>query len=111
MADLVSGFLTSPEFTLHEVDDVREAVKLDDAKRTNCSRALDVLHKTAFRSGLGNSLFSSLTNVNSVTSESLQEYAHKHLVGGNIAVTGLFLFLGKRKEDRGFLERICSNGN
>lgn len=50
-------------------------------------RAVDLLHKAAFRRGLGNSLFISPKKIGKISSESLQHYAGNNLAADRCAIT------------------------
>lgn len=49
-------------------------------------RAVDLLHKAAFRRGLGNSLFISPKRIGKVSSESMQHFASNTLTPARCAV-------------------------
>lgn len=50
---------------------------------------MDLLHKAAFRRGLGNSLFIAKYQLGKISSETLQHYYASQFVAGNAAVVGL----------------------
>lgn len=52
-------------------------------------RAVDLLHKAAFRRGLGNSLFIPKYKLGSISSETLQHYVASTFLTGRSAVVGL----------------------
>ena len=49
-------------------------------------RAVDLLHKAAYRRGLGNSLFIAPKRIGKISSESLQHFASSTLTPGRCAV-------------------------
>lgn len=87
---LFSSYFVAPEFALHEVEDVREKVGLDLAKLAADSDAkiIEVLHKNAFRTGLGNSIYTPEIALDAVDKATLEQFATRHFVGENIAVAG-----------------------
>lgn len=52
-------------------------------------RAVDLLHKAAFRRGLGNSLYSAKYNLGAISTETLQHYVASNFLTGRTAVVGL----------------------
>lgn len=52
-------------------------------------RAVDLLHKAAFRRGLGNSLFIPKYKLGNISSETLQHYVASTFLTGRAAVVGL----------------------
>lgn len=52
-------------------------------------RAVDLLHKAAYRRGLGNSLFIAKYKLGHVSSETLQHYFASNFLTGRAAVVGL----------------------
>jgi len=88
--EIFSSYFTSPEFALHEVEDVREKVSLDLARLAadHDTRIIELLHRNAYRTGLGNSLYAPEISLDSVDKTALEQYAAKHFVAGNVAVAG-----------------------
>lgn len=87
--DVLSSFLTDAKFTRHELNEyvapVCEAESTTVASNP-ASRAIELAHGLAFRTGLGSPLFSSAHHP--VTAELVQEYATSVFSKGNIAVLG-----------------------
>jgi len=87
--DVLSSFLTDAKFTRHELQEyvapVCEAESTSVAS-TPASRAIELAHGLAFRTGLGSPLFAS--GHHSVTAELVQEYASSVFSKSNIAVLG-----------------------
>lgn len=52
-------------------------------------RAIDLLHKAAFRRGLGNSLFIAKYQLGKISPETLQYYVKSNFLTGRSAVVGL----------------------
>lgn len=52
-------------------------------------RAIDLLHKAAYRTGLGNSLYIAKYNLGDLSSETLQHYVKTNFTGNRAAVIGL----------------------
>lgn len=61
-------------------------------------RAVDLLHKAAFRTGLGNSLFVPKFQIGKISPETLQHYVASNFVSGRCAVVGLGLDESKVKK-------------
>lgn len=52
-------------------------------------RAIDLLHKAAYRTGLGNSLYIAKHQLGKVSTETLQHYFKSNFISGRGAVVGL----------------------
>ena len=52
-------------------------------------RAVDLLHKAAYRTGLGNSLYIAKYNLGGLSSETLQHYVKTNFAGNRAAVIGV----------------------
>ncbi|RZC36189.1 cytochrome b-c1 complex subunit 2, mitochondrial, partial [Asbolus verrucosus] len=63
--------------------------RLELALRSPQLRAIDLLHKAAFRRGLGNSLYSAKYQLGNISSETLQHYVASNFTTGRTAVVGL----------------------
>jgi len=57
IVDYFIDAVTNPAFKPWELSDNKWRLSLDLAEQTNQSKAAELLHKAAFRTGLGNSLF------------------------------------------------------
>jgi ubiquinol-cytochrome c reductase core subunit 2 len=86
--DLLSGVFTSPEYVLHELNEVRNRVTLDldQLSQNYDEQVIELLHKTAFRNGLGNSNYAPRVNLGAIHEKTLHDYTKKHFVSGNIAL-------------------------
>jgi ubiquinol-cytochrome c reductase core subunit 2 len=87
--DLLTSFITSAKFTRHEFEEyVVRLVEADTeaAAEDPITRAVDVAHSLAFRSGLGKSLFAPAHN--SLTVADVKSFASSSFTKGNIAVLG-----------------------
>lgn len=72
-----------------EVSDLTDRLKLDLAVRPLQVRAIDLLHKAAFRTGLGNSQFIPKFQIGKISSETLQHYVANTFTSSRAAVVGL----------------------
>ncbi|XP_068906001.1 cytochrome b-c1 complex subunit 2, mitochondrial [Tenebrio molitor] len=81
--------VTQQVFRPWEVSDNVPRQRLELATRPPQLRAVDLLHKAAFRRGLGNSLYSAKYNLGNVSSETLQHYVASNFTSGRGAVVGL----------------------
>lgn len=87
--DLLTSFITSAKFTRHEFEEyVLRLIEADTeaAVENPTSRAIDVAHSLAFRSGLGKSLFAPAHN--SLTVADVKAFASSSFTKGNVAVLG-----------------------
>ncbi|KAF8154293.1 ubiquinol-cytochrome C reductase complex core protein 2 [Crassisporium funariophilum] len=87
--DLLTSFITSAKFTRHEFEEYVAPLVAQDTEAVTsdpASRALDVAHSLAFRSGLGSSLFAPAHN--SITVADIKSFASTAFTKGNIAVLG-----------------------
>ncbi|XP_019755594.1 cytochrome b-c1 complex subunit 2, mitochondrial [Dendroctonus ponderosae] len=89
---------TQQVFKPWEVVELSDRLKLELAVRPLQVRAVDLLHKAAFRTGLGNSLFVPKFQIGKISSETLQHYVASNFVSGRSAVVGLGLDEAKVKQ-------------
>nr|AEE63101.1 unknown [Dendroctonus ponderosae] len=89
---------TQQVFKPWEVVELSDRLKLELAVRPLQVRAVDLLHKAAFRTGLGNSLFVPKFQIGKISSETLQHYVATNFVSGRSAVVGLGLDETKVKQ-------------
>ncbi|XP_019870660.1 cytochrome b-c1 complex subunit 2, mitochondrial [Aethina tumida] len=90
--DKVLPFLTEVAtqqvFKPWEVSDTIPRLHLDIATRPLQVRAIDLLHKAAYRTGLGNSLFIPKFQIGKISSETLQHYVCTNFTNSRTAVVG-----------------------
>jgi len=87
--DVLSSFITSAKFTRHEYEEYVTPLIEGDVIAANsdpATRAIEVAHALAFRSGLGSSLFA--PSHNSLTAEDIKSFAKSAFTKDNIAVLG-----------------------
>ncbi|XP_063382510.1 cytochrome b-c1 complex subunit 2, mitochondrial [Cydia fagiglandana] len=92
--ECLQNLISSQEFRPWELSDNVPRLKYDIVALAPQVRAVDLLHKAAFRRGLGNSLFISPKKIGKVSSESLQHYAASTLTPARCAVA----VVGESKE-------------
>jgi len=80
---------TSPAFKPWELADNAGLMKLDLAGLSPQTTVLEMLHKVAFRSGLGNGLFSPDYMVGKHSSEVMHEFVARNFCSNNAAVVGV----------------------
>ncbi|EFA00465.1 cytochrome b-c1 complex subunit 2, mitochondrial [Tribolium castaneum] len=80
---------TQQVFKPWEVSENVGRQRLELAIRPPQLRAIDLVHKAAFRRGLGNSLYSAKYNLGNISSETLQHYVASNFLSGRAAVVGL----------------------
>lgn len=80
---------TSPAFKPWELADSADELKLDLAGLTPQTKVLEMLHKVAFRSGLGNGLFCPDHLVGKHSSEVMHDFVTSNFRADNAAVVGV----------------------
>ncbi|XP_066148530.1 cytochrome b-c1 complex subunit 2, mitochondrial [Euwallacea fornicatus] len=85
----LSEVATQQIFRPWEVAELADQLKLELAVRPLQLRAIDLLHKAAFRTGLGNSLFIPKFQIGKISSETLQHYVASNFSTGRAAVVGV----------------------
>lgn len=85
--DVLNNIVSNQEFRPWELSDNVPRLKFDLAALPPQIRAVDLLHKAAYRRGLGNSLFISPKRIGQVSSESIQHFAGQCLTPSRCAVT------------------------
>ena len=87
--DILSSFLTSAKFTRHEYEEYVKPLieaEVEVASSDPTTRAIELAHNLAFRSGLGSPLFAPAHN--STTVEDVKSFASSVFTKENIAVLG-----------------------
>lgn len=87
--DLLTSFITSAKFTRHEFEEYVQPVIESESTAASTdpgTRAVELAHALAFRSGLGSSLFANPHSP--VTTEDIKSFAASAFSKGNIAVLG-----------------------
>ncbi|XP_063535190.1 cytochrome b-c1 complex subunit 2, mitochondrial [Cydia strobilella] len=92
--ECLNNLISSQEFRPWELSDNVPRLKYDIVALAPQVRAVDLLHKAAFRRGLGNSLFISPKKIGKTSSESLQHYVASTLTPARCAVA----VVGENKE-------------
>lgn len=83
LVDLISN----QEFRPWELSDNEPRLKFDIVSLPPQVRAVDLLHKAAYRRGLGNSLFISPKKIGKISTESLQHFSQNNLAFDKCSVT------------------------
>ncbi|XP_036337206.1 cytochrome b-c1 complex subunit 2, mitochondrial [Rhagoletis pomonella] len=81
--------LVQPAFKPWELSDIVSQVKSQIASVTPQERAVELLHKAAFRSGLGNSIHIPKFQIGKLSSESLLHYVNNNFIPSRCAVVGV----------------------
>ncbi|XP_023936742.2 cytochrome b-c1 complex subunit 2, mitochondrial [Bicyclus anynana] len=84
--DYLNNIVSNQEFRPWELADNVPRLKFDLAAIPPQVRAVDLLHKAAYRRGLGNSLFIAPKRIGTISSESLQHFASTSVTQGRCAV-------------------------
>jgi len=87
--DYLCDSVSNQAFKPWELADSLPRLKVELASVSPSTRALELLHATAFRSGLGNSLYSPAHKVGSHSSAMLQQFVSKHYTAGRTALVGV----------------------
>merc|ERR1712209_247748 len=85
LTDSVSNSVYKP----WEVERSLPRLKLDLATRSPATQALELLHQAAFRTGLGNSLYSPGHKVGSHGTAVIKQFVSKHFTSGRAAILGV----------------------
>lgn len=85
----LSDVATQQLFKPWELKDTVKAVKDDLARITPQIRAVDLVHRAAFRRELGNSIFCAKHHVGKLSAETLQHYVASNFTNGRAAVVGV----------------------
>ncbi|XP_028039016.1 cytochrome b-c1 complex subunit 2, mitochondrial [Bombyx mandarina] len=85
--EILNNLVSNQEFRPWELNDNAPRLKYDIISLPPQIRAVDLLHKAAYRRGLGNSLFISPKRINDISSESLQLFASQNITPSRCAVT------------------------
>lgn len=84
--EYLNNIVSNQEFRPWELSDNLPRLKYDLAVLPPQVRAVDLLHKAAYRRGLGNSLFIAPKKIGKISTESLQHFASSTLTSGRCAV-------------------------
>ncbi|XP_013190871.1 cytochrome b-c1 complex subunit 2, mitochondrial [Amyelois transitella] len=84
--EILASLISRQEFRPWELSDNVPRLKYELAALYPQVRAVDLLHKAAYRRGLGNSLFISPKRIGKISSESLQHFAGANLTAARCAV-------------------------
>lgn len=98
----LNNIVSNQEFRSWELDDNLPRLKYDLAALPPQVRAIDLLHKAAYRRGLGNSLFISPKRVGKISSESLQ-----HFYANTVTPNRCSIVVIGDSQDRGNLVAQC----
>ncbi|CAG5025814.1 unnamed protein product [Parnassius apollo] len=85
--EYLNNIVSNQEFRPWELSDNVPRLKYDIAALPPQVRAVDLLHKAAYRRGLGNSLFIAPKKIGNISTESLQHFASNNLVPSRCAIT------------------------
>jgi len=87
--DYLTDSVSNSVFKPWEVSKTLPRMKLDLATRSPATQALELLHQAAFRSGLGNSLYTPDHKVGSHGTAVLNQFVAKHFTSGRAAILGV----------------------
>lgn len=87
--NFLSDVATQQLFKPWELKDTVGHVKADLARVTPQIRAVDLVHRAAFRRELGNSIFCAKHHVGKLSPETLQHYVASNFTNGRTAVVGV----------------------
>ncbi|CAH4028699.1 cytochrome b-c1 complex subunit 2, mitochondrial-like [Pieris brassicae] len=92
--EYLNNIVSNQEFRPWELSDNAPRMKYEIASLAPQIRAVDLLHRAAYRRGLGNSLFISPKKIGHISSESVQHYASTTLSHSRCAI----VVVGSNKE-------------
>lgn len=78
-----------PAFKPWEISDITPRVRTQIAAIPSEVRAVELLHKAAFRTGLGNSLYIAKHRIGKLSSETLMHYVSNNCTAENCAIVGV----------------------
>lgn len=81
--------VTGQVFKPWEIEDNNIRVKIDLANVSDQVRAVELLHRGAFRTGLGNSIFCQKHKIGKLSSETLQHFYESNFTSNRGAVSGV----------------------
>jgi ubiquinol-cytochrome c reductase core subunit 2 len=89
MGNIAPG-ITQPLFETWQVEDAKNMCLLQNAtvRCDDTASNLEALHHVAYRSGLGNSLYSNNLNLGTFTSEDLDQFSSESFVGNKMVIAG-----------------------
>jgi ubiquinol-cytochrome c reductase core subunit 2 len=81
--------VTGQVFKPWEIADSTPRVKIDLANVSDPVRAVELVHRAAYRTGLGNSIFCQKHKVGKISSEALQDFYNANFTANHAAVSGV----------------------
>lgn len=84
----LASVASAPAFKPWQVADNKPRIKYELSTLTPQARTLDILHKAAFRTGLGNSLYIKKDHVDDVEAETLGEFFRRGFTSDRASVVG-----------------------
>ncbi|RVE41810.1 hypothetical protein evm_013532 [Chilo suppressalis] len=105
--EMLNKIVSNQEFRPWEMSDNAPRLKYDLAALPPQVRAVDLLHRAAYRRGLGNSLYISPKRIGKVSSESMQHYATSNLTPSRCAIT----IIGDSQEKAGLVANALQLGS
>lgn len=87
--DVLNGVATKPAFKPWEINDQRDRIKLELETIPPEAKVLDLVHQTAYRSGLGNSLFVNPTILGKLSNLHALEFFGNHFTASRLQVTSM----------------------
>jgi ubiquinol-cytochrome c reductase core subunit 2 len=85
----LEGAVTGQIFKPWEIQDITPRVKIDLANVSDQVCAVELLHRAAYRNGLGNSIFCPSHKVGKLSSETLQHFFENNFTASRAAVSGV----------------------
>jgi len=84
----LASVASAPAFKPWQVSDNRPRIKYELSTLTSQARTLDILHKAAFRTGLGNSLYVKKDHVDDIDPEILRDFYQRGFTSNRASVVG-----------------------
>lgn len=86
---ILENAVTGQLFKPWEITDSLPRLRVDLANVSQQVRAIELLHRAAYRTGLGNSLFCPKYQIGKLSTETLQHFFANNCTAGRAAVTGI----------------------
>ncbi|CAD6241873.1 GSCOCG00009350001-RA-CDS [Cotesia congregata] len=102
---------TRQVFKPWEVNDLSPRLRYELSAVPEATRLLELLHKAAYRTGLGYSLYSPKRHIDKISSESLQHFVNSWFTGPRCAVVGTGISLSDLSSFANTLNVGTSEGN
>ncbi|KAH0541212.1 cytochrome b-c1 complex subunit 2, mitochondrial [Cotesia glomerata] len=109
--NFLEDVVTRQVFKPWEVNDLSPRLRYELSAVPEATKLLELLHKAAYRTGLGYSLYSPKRHIDKISSESLQHFVNSWYTGPRCAVVGTGISLSNLSSFANTLNVGTSEGN